>query len=96
MSELYINEKVSVDKVKTITGTAKSVGSAFNPASQLDIAPAMPTRISSESSRSELSNEVWVDMPTVHAYAPGLYEIYCTNIWRDTCSTGTSYGCTST
>ena len=72
MSEFYINQKVFVDKVKTNIGTTKYEGSAFNPASQLDIAPAMPTRISFQSSRSELSNEVWVDMPTVHAYAPGL------------------------
>ena len=64
--------KCLLKRVLTIIGTTKYVGSAFNPASQLDIAPAMPTRISSESSRSELSNEVWVDMPTVHAYAPGL------------------------
>jgi hypothetical protein len=48
----------------------------------------MPTRISAKSSRSQLSNEVVlsVDMPTVHAFAPGLYENYCTNIWRDTCT----------
>ena len=64
--------KCLLKRVLTIIGTTKYVGSAFNPASQLDIAPAMPTRTSFQSSRSELSNEVWVDMPTVHAYAPGL------------------------
>ena len=78
--------KCLLARVVTIIGTASQADSAVNPASYLDIAPPMPTRISSESSRSQLSNEVWVDMPTVHAHAPGVYEIYCTNIWRETCT----------